>query len=520
MTAGWADESAQRAEPRYVGSIQAAIERWGLIVTAAGIVTTGVVLRLYRLGERVLSFDESYTVATAQRSFLDMFGSFRFEANGTLYAIFLWPLLRISESEAVVRAPALVAGLATILAVFWVARDLVGHRAALVASALVAVSPAMIGWSVYARGYAFAILFAVLSFGCLARALDGEERRPARWRGLFLLATLAMAYSSAVAAVTLLPVYAVTVAARAGKTGLRPWASAAFALVMGLLPLAILLHVESTYRDPLAWLWKPDLALVRRVGGELAAGPAFFGDAGAGITIAIAAAAAAIAVTGLVLARYRPARLGWEMRLLVAWALFPPLSLFLVSQIRPMFWGRYLGIIVPALALILAALIVRMPRVLAPVFAGTLLTFLLVASLMAPEPQRDFSVVARWLEAERRSSEPVVVYPIEQLPTLAYFAPSLRIDGDMPVAEWNDTRLPNGIVGYRRDYDWGEIPVGPPTAADLTRLASESGSFRVVTYHNLAAGIPLGWARALGCQITWFDHSRGLSVRGCRTPAP
>ncbi len=510
---------AAHEQPSRIAGFFGTVDRWGLLVAVASAVLIGGVLRLVRLGERVLSFDEAYTVATAQRPFLDMLGTFRFEANGTLYAILLWPLLRISESEAVVRTPAVIAGLATIPAVFWAARELVGHRAALVAAALVAVSPALIGWSVYGRGYAFAILFAVLSFGCVACALDTGARRSRVWQGLYVLATLAMAYSSAVAAVTLLPVHAVTVAARAGKTGLRSWTGAALALVVGLLPLVLLLYVESTYRDPLAWLWKPDLALVRRVGGELATGPAFFGDAGAGLAGAIAAAAVAVTVAGFLLSRRSGGvGSGWQLRVLLAWAFFPPLSLFLVSQVRPMFWGRYLGIIVPALAVLVAVLIVRSPKVVAMACGATLASLLTVASLMTPAPPNDFRDLASWLEAQRRPSEPIVLYPIEQLPPLAYYAQRLRVGSIVPVEEWNDTPLPAGVSGYRRDYDWGDSPVGPPTSGDLARLASPTGSVLVLTYPNLTGEIAVSWAKKQGCAVTWsrFAGLAAVFARGCR----
>jgi len=511
--------AARRHTSRNIGFVGSALDRWGLLVAVSGAVVIGAVLRLVRLGERVLSFDEAYTVATAQRPFVDMLATFRFEANGTLHAILLWPLLRISESEAMVRTPAMIAGLATIPAVFWAARELVGHRAALVGAALVALSPAMIGWSVYGRGYAFAILFAVLSFGCLSRALDADEGRSGVWRALYVLATLAMAYSSAVAAVTLLPIHAVAVAARAGKSGaLGAWARTGLALVAGLLPLGVLLYVESTYRDPLAWLWKPDLALIRRVGGELTAGPAFFGTAGAGLAGAIVATLLAIAITGLVLSHPRVGTPKWETWVIVSWSLFPPLLLFVVSQVRPMLWGRYLGIIVPALALLVAVLIVRMPKVLALACGAALASFLLIASLLTPAPHNDFRAAASWMEEHRRPGEAVVVYPIEQLPAYAYYARTLRVNGDMPVAEWNDTRLPEGIVGYRRDYDWGDSPVGPPTEAELARLASRTGSVIVLSYPNLAGEIPVSWAEARGCVVAWsrFDGLADVSMRACR----
>jgi mannosyltransferase len=520
VTATGTGKRATRGQiSRFVGSIGSAVDRWGLLAAGTSAVLIGVVLRFARLGERVLSFDESYTVATAQRSFLDMLGTFRFEANGTLYALLLWPLLRISEAEAVVRTPALLAGLATIPAVYWVGRELAGQRAGMVAAALIAVSPAMIGWSVYGRGYAFAILLAVLSFGCLARALDAEELRPGVWRGLYVLATLAMAYSSAVAVVTLLPIHAVAVAVRVGRPGaLRAWAGAALALVAGLLPLVILLYAESTYRDPLAWLWKPDLALVRRVGGELTAGPAFFGEAGAGLVGAIVAMLIAIAITGLVLSDRRVRRPKWETWVILAWSFFPPLLLFIVSQVRPMLWGRYLGIIVPALALLVAVLVVRVPKFVALTCGAALASFLLIASLMTPAPQNDFREAASWMEVNRRPAEPIVVYPIEQLPAYAYYASTLRVNGEMPVAEWKDTRLPKGVVGYRRDYDWGDSPIGPPTSSQLARLASRTGSILILSYPNLADEIPTSWAEAKGCVVAWsrFQGLADVSVRACR----
>ncbi len=502
---------AHERTSRVVSLVGSAVDGWGLLLAVASAVLIGAVVRLARLGDRVLSFDESYTVATAQRSFLDMLGTFRFEANGTLYAVLLWPLLRISESEAIVRTPALIAGLATIPALFWAARELAGYRPALVAAALVALSPAMIDWSVYGRGYAFAILFAVFSFGCLARALDMAESRPGVWRGLFVLATLAMAYSSAVAAVTLLPVHAVIVAARAGRTGLRAWTSAGLALVLGLLPLASLLYAESTYRDPLAWLWKPDLALLRRVGGELAAGPAFFGDEGAGLAGAIVATSIAIVLVGLALSLTRVRRPGWGTWVILGWSVFPPLLLFVVSQVRPMLWGRYLGIIVPALALLVAVLVVRMPKFVALACGTALASFLLIASLMTPAPHNDFREAASWMEAQRRPAEPIVVFPIEQLPAYAYYARTLRTNGDMPVAEWNDAPLPSGVLGYRREYDWGDSPIGPPTGAELAHLASGTGSLLLLTYPNLTGDVDVTWAERHGCDVEWAQFA-GLSA--------
>ena len=164
-------------EPRAGAWARTGATTFELASAIFALVAAGIVLRVARLDHLVLSFDESYTFATAQRSVADMLAAFRFEANGTIYAIVLWPLLLLSEDEAVVRVPALVAGIATIPAVWWTGVPLVGRRAALLAAGLVAVSPALVGWSVYGRGYALAVLLATLSFGCLARALGRDRQR-------------------------------------------------------------------------------------------------------------------------------------------------------------------------------------------------------------------------------------------------------------------------------------------------------------------------------------------------------
>jgi 4-amino-4-deoxy-L-arabinose transferase-like glycosyltransferase len=484
---------------------------WALVASVTAGIVAGVVLRIARLGDKVLSFDEAYTLATAQRSFARMLDIFQFEANGTLYAVLLWPLLRISESEEAIRLLALLAGIATIPAVYWTGRALTDRRAALIAAAFVALSPAMIGWSVYGRAYAFGILFAVLSFGCLVRALD-EPERGATWRWVYVACVLATAYSSVLAAITLAPVHFAVLAWRArGTRTLRAWAGPALGLLAGLVPLGVILVLESTYRDPLAWLWEPDLALVRRVGGELTAGPAYFGDAGAGLTGAIVLTLAAILVAGLVLSRRRRSVPSWQTTMLLGWALFPPALLLVASEIRPTFWGRYLGIVVPAVALLIAALLVRLPRALGAFYGVGLGALLLTASLVAWPPFNDFRGSAGWIEARRSAEDPLVVYPIEQLPALAYYGESLRIEGDVPVEEWDDTRLPPGVHGFRRDYDWGDSPVGPPSADELSHLASETGALTMLVYPNLAGGIDTSRAEASGCDVEWATF-KGLSV--------
>jgi hypothetical protein len=489
----------------------------GILGGVFALVAVGASLRVARLDDLVLSFDESYTFATAQRSFGDMLAAFRFEANGTIYALVLWPLLLLSDATTVVRTPALVAGLATIPAVWWTGSALVGRRAALLAAGLVAVSPALIGWSVYGRGYALAILFATLSFGCLARALGDE--RPTFWTWLYVASALLTAYASVTAALVLLPIHAVAVAWRLHTEGrLLEWLAPSVVLVAGLLPLAALLYVESTHRDPLHWLWEPDLGLVREVSAELLAGPAHERSYGAGLAGAIVAVALGAAVATVVISRRRVVRPSWGVTLVLAWAAFPPVFLFVVSQVRPMFWGRYLGIVVPALALLVAVVLARLPRALLAVYAIALAGLLLAGSFVAPQPPRDYREIADWIEARRGPTDPLVLYPAEQLPALAYHARTLRVSLQVPVDEWDDSELPAGYVGYRRLVDWGDPPLGPPPAGDLERLSRATGSVYVLTYPN--EEIPVAWAETRGCRVerVRFLALEVVSIERCATP--
>src|SRR5919198_3566674 len=113
-------------------------------------------LRIYHLGYHSLNGgDEPFSLALAQRSFGHMFNLFGFEANGTLYSVVLWPLIRIfNQSEAAIRSPAMIAGTLAVPAIWWAGREIVDRRAGLAAALLMAVSPMAVFHSQLARPFA------------------------------------------------------------------------------------------------------------------------------------------------------------------------------------------------------------------------------------------------------------------------------------------------------------------------------------------------------------------------------
>ncbi len=103
------------------------------------------------------------------------------------------------DSALSMRVPPMVCGLLSIPAVFWAGRRFVSDRAALIAAALLALSPVHVWYSAEARLYSPMPLAALIAVGCWHRLLRGESTR-LLWfvHGLNLLVMIALHYYLAV----------------------------------------------------------------------------------------------------------------------------------------------------------------------------------------------------------------------------------------------------------------------------------------------------------------------------------
>nr|MBA3809591.1 glycosyltransferase family 39 protein [Solirubrobacterales bacterium] len=235
----------------------------------AALTVLALALRVSSLS-RSLFTDEAYSLALAQRGFPHMLGLFGYEANGTPYPIVLWPLIRIfGESETLLRLPAVLAGTASVPALWWAARRYTTPAAALVAAALLALNPMAVFYSQFARPYAFVMLAACLAFGALPRALQrGGARGP--WVG-YVLAMALLAYCDILAAPIAIPAQAL-IAWRAGRDAFRRWLLSLGALLLCCVPLLIAAAIAHGRRNALYWLPKPDRGLVMLALQEFAGG--------------------------------------------------------------------------------------------------------------------------------------------------------------------------------------------------------------------------------------------------------
>lgn len=134
---------------------------------------------------------------------------------------------------------------------------------------------------------------------------------------------------------------------------------------------------------------------------------------------------------------------------MAVWAATLPLGLAAghLLESTTLSW-RYALPALPALCLLAAAAAMSLERI-GMVALVLLMAVLLGGAVTARDPiAPDYSGAATWM-TKRRHSEPVLLYPMETLPAVAHNLRSLRVKGQAPVEEWDDTPLPRGLVGYR-----------------------------------------------------------------------
>ncbi len=199
----------------------------------AAITLLALAVRLAGLDESVFG-DELFTYEIATRpGFGDMLDgvSGPLEISPPLYFVFAWLAAKVGDPAVWIRVPALVAGVATVPAVYALGVRTVGRTAALLGAALLALSPFAVFYSAEARAYSLATLLVVLSALALLAALDRGGWM--RW-GLFALAAWAALFSHYTAIFALAA--EVIWAAWARRDRVRELALACGAAALALLP--------------------------------------------------------------------------------------------------------------------------------------------------------------------------------------------------------------------------------------------------------------------------------------------
>ncbi len=124
----------------------------------------GGVLRLLSLTGQSLWVDEILTWnAIRPGGDLGFWEQVRDTIQGPLYLAVVWPLLHMQDTALMLRLPAAVAGVLAVPLFGWLAFRLLDGRAARLALLLFAVNPFHVWYSQEGRGYAFVVLFALVT---------------------------------------------------------------------------------------------------------------------------------------------------------------------------------------------------------------------------------------------------------------------------------------------------------------------------------------------------------------------
>jgi mannosyltransferase len=306
----------------------------------------GAGLRLSHLGSKSLWLDEGATVALARTSWRHFAWVWWYgEANlQTAYFLFMRGWIHLGQSEAWLRLPSALFGIASIPLIFVVARKFMGVVPALAAAALLAFSPTGVSYSQEARSYTLAILLVLLSSYFFVRAVEFGRRND--WALWTLISILAF-YSHDFAALVLVA-QAGSLFFKAEPAPWRPFMICGAVLLFAALPG--LTYVFRASPENLHFIWMP-----RPSAKEVWHLAMFFGGGGAKIVIALI-----LWIAGLlaVLRRHGQDQVYdrfWRGMLVLLWAFLPVAITALVSLLHPMFLQRYMIFSLPA-TIMLAAL--------------------------------------------------------------------------------------------------------------------------------------------------------------------
>jgi mannosyltransferase len=274
------------------------------------------------------------------------------EANMSLYYVLLRIWLHFGKSESFIRSLSVVLAVATLPAIYWLARQLYDRRVALIASALFSFNAYSVRYAQEARSYTLFLLLATLSSGFLIAFLREPVRR--NWLGYVFFSTLAVyAHFYALLLIVLHWIALRWLGTDESGTVVRMQLRCSWK-VMSVAVLPLLVFVAKTGAGPIRWIQRPGIRDVLAFYEHLAGGGNWFLLAVCGV-----AGIAAVVPAGKKLFTRDQDWDTWRLRFLLIWLFLPVALTVLFSFARPVFLGRYMIFCLPALLILVAAGLAR-----------------------------------------------------------------------------------------------------------------------------------------------------------------
>jgi len=435
--------SHRAADPPRDGGRPARVRSWRLprwLVVGLPVLA-GLAVGGYRLGAASLWRDEAYTLEAARRSFGQIFRLLLHvdAVHGPYYLGMHVVTSVLGTSEVALRLPSLIA---TSLAAGALAA--LGSRLAqasqlpapsvigLLAGLLYVAAPQTTYYAQDARPYGLVTLFAVVATYLLLVAMRrGSE---GGWRGMWgwaaYTAAIVLTGMASLFALLILPAHAVTLLRARERARLLPWLASAAVAVVLLSPLIVLGYGQDR---ALAWVVRPGAGALRILvtvfAGSSALIPLVAVLAACGVASGLGATARRLEVTVVTVA--------------LPWLALPPLILLAASLVKPVYVERYVVFCQPALALLCAAGLAWIARLIAsspvgrsaPALAwGAPAVILAALAVLAVGPQRaarltsarpdNLRGVSAVVAANERPGDVVFYLPSEvRVVSMAYPAP-------------------------------------------------------------------------------------------------
>lgn len=399
------------------------------------------------------------------------------------YYLLVHPLLAVEPSITALRALSVLAVAVTAVVLVRIGRALAGWRVGLAAGLLLAVSPTASRYAQEARSFSLVAALVALSSLALVRATDRtvtRTRSTLRWTGYGTLLVLT-GFANLLGLLVVLGhgVQVLTVPAALRTAVLGRWLLTGLVAAVTLAPFLILSWGQS---QQVAWLQRPGAAQLADI-ATLVWTPAW--AAWAGVLLAVVV----VALRGTTGAR-RALALG------LGWGLLPPLTLWVLSQVHPLYHEHYLFPHAAGMALAVGALAggVRLGWV-ATVAAVVPALVLGVAGLPQQAAYRerighgeDVPAVAETLTAQAEPGDAVVFLPYWlRLIVMAYPLPagvdevalsrsgeaSATITGEVVGPEQVLQRLSGRCRVWAVTQTWTFAGFGPTDEAEVDLLKSK-----------------------------------------------
>ena len=384
-----------------------------------------VAITLVGLGLRIahytesLAEDEFLTYGEIHaRSFIDVLETVRggVEQHPPLSFVLAWAAEKLGDSSQLIRLPSLIGGTAAIPLLYLLGARTVGRPAGLVAAALMALSPFAVFQSVEARPYGLLIFFATLSTLCLLVALDDGRRR---WWALYWLAASGVLYTHnfGIFVLAAQAIWALWVARERRRELIVVHAL----VVAAFLPWVPAFLNRGTEAPAFLKFFKPlsFTGAKRELLSFFPGHPSFlWSDLPGRGAVIVLLAVLAVALAAFVLRLSRSARAGDLPRpsprlvLVLVLALATPLGFLVYSLSGPhTMTARYLTASLPAILLVVGALLTSLPRPAAAVAVAAVVAVLVSGTVQGFEGNHlrpDYEAAADFVVAHSDRRDAVI----------------------------------------------------------------------------------------------------------------